>query len=1026
LAPESLAQEYWQQEVNYVMDVTLENDLRTVTGTIDIQYINNSPDTLFELYLKTFPNAVQRGSYADYKRRLYNDYSLARLEPEQEARLQLFQREGAPVMYRAFDVDNTIATVLLAEPLPPEGVLELSFDFVTILPDPAELRMGLDSGVIKAAYWYPQVCVYDRKFGWVNAQYLGWGECYGDYGRFDVTITAPADQIVAATGVCVNEEEVLPPALQEKLHISNYIGKTESVWPDPGLDAHDTKTWHYVAENVNDFVWTASNRFCLDADTIMGVKVVAYPLRHRAKKWQYAVSIGKQSIETYSELIYPYQWPVIRICDAYSGMEYPMLTNCGGGSPSPYFNLLLYHEIGHQWFMGQVGSNAIDRPFLDEGFTTLLEHVAMERYLGRVGNINLPKNWYERTFAPLDEDRMRRGFRPLLLLMKQGLDRPIIYTSYDQGIEYWPYRVSAYYKTVAMHYSLRSILGDSAYFDALHKYFDEWVFRHPYEDDFTRSMEAATGIEFDNYLDQWYYSRDRLDYAFSGHQSKKLDRTYEHTIRLERKGDFVAPVDVAVIWEQGDTTFYTVAPEGMNFAKPGYVLLPTWHQFRRPEPRYEFTVKAARSIEKIVVDPHNLLMDIDRLNNASGIIPPVEVRLENLIYDRTPVNKYALRWRPDLWYDDPNGVQAGLHLHGSYLETENRFSLDARMGTRSGEPFVDFTWSNPFTPFGSFSTTDQRFLWTAKRTFYRFGYEKQFRKWYERPDRELFRLDIAYSNLQGDQPTRLDPLPSNVVKYLPDPTWDATHTVHARLTVGFLRTFRYGSWYFLDCQSIGGYEEYDFSADDNRQRAFYENQFFLGIDLSNTHRTWLSLVLEYLSTTGDPPSQYVNHLSRAKSIDRYVHAPVFRFPGTFPTDWEDDFYVTNGRVRGYQDRVIYLRDFAGWSLELTPPDVLPYGWLSVVPLVGNWLGKADQLVFVDGGRASFDKKEDLYPAPIRNNEPEDGSFYLSAGLSVSFPPIRGKNHIRLDFPLYLSEPLPGNNEFDFRFSVAWILPSLLE
>ncbi|HEX2896750.1 MAG TPA: M1 family aminopeptidase, partial [candidate division Zixibacteria bacterium] len=515
-------------------------------------------------------------------------------------------------------------------------------------------------------------------------------------------------------------------------------------------------------------------------------------MRRKAKGWSMAVELGKQSIETFSEVMYPYQWPVIRICDAFSGMGYPMLTNCGGEGPSPRFSYLLYHEIGHQWFMGQVGSNQADRPFLDEGFTTHIEHIAVEKYLGRGNNFNVYDNWYQKKFEPPIEDRDERGFRPLLLTMKKGYDKPMVF-SYDQGEEYFPYRYSAYYKSAAMHYSLRSILGDSAYFKAMHHYCSQWFFKHPYEDDFVKSMEEATGLELDQYLDQWFYSRHRLDYAFDGKKSTLIGSTYNHKIKLKRPGLFVAPIDLAVIWETGDTSFYTVAPEGMRYQKLGYELLPDWEQFRRLNDKYECTFTSDKKIKKVVLDPYHLLIDIDRTNNQSGLWWPTEVRLDNLKYDRTPVWQYALRLRPDIWYDIPNGVQLGFHAHGSYLEIEKKFSLDARIGTKSERGLFDLEVSKPFEPFGNNSIVSNRILRADRRTFWSNVYEKKFKPLFARTDFDLIRLELNYLNLSGSQDDRFDPLPNDAVKYLPESTWDAAETEYAVVKLGRMRTFRYGS-----------------------------------------------------------------------------------------------------------------------------------------------------------------------------------------------------------------------------------------
>ncbi|HEX2896749.1 MAG TPA: hypothetical protein VHP63_01700 [candidate division Zixibacteria bacterium] len=226
----AFSNDYWQQEVNYKMSVALQKDLRTIDGTIEIEYINNSPDSLDRLYIKAFPNAIQRDSYADQKLRRMNDYSFANLKPEEEGLLELKESTAANKPYVKLTQDNTIYTVQLAKALSPGDTLYLTFDFKTVLPSPHNMRMGLEQNTTKAAYWYPQVCVYDRKMGWVNSQYINWGETYGDFGKFDVKITVPENQVVAATGILVNEKEVLPDSLKKLLHISSFT-KPKEEWP---------------------------------------------------------------------------------------------------------------------------------------------------------------------------------------------------------------------------------------------------------------------------------------------------------------------------------------------------------------------------------------------------------------------------------------------------------------------------------------------------------------------------------------------------------------------------------------------------------------------------------------------------------------------------------------------------------------------------------------------------------------------------------------------------------------------------
>jgi hypothetical protein len=1011
------AADYWQQQVNYLMDITLHPDLRTITGSMEVEYINNSPDTLRVLYIKAFPNAIQRGSYADLKQRKDNDYSFAALAPENEGKLSLTALSTSMTPVKRLIVDNTIITVELESPIFPHDTAEFSFEFTTVLPSPHSMRMGLFRGVTKASYWYPQVCVYDRKLGWNNSQYLGWAECYGDFGTFDVRISAPENQIVAATGVLVNEDEVLSPTFRAKLDRANFVGPT-ATWPKFSYDTTRTKTWHYLAEKANDFTFVSSSQFCLDSGSANGVPITVYALRYHAKAWGNTVTLAKEVMETLSELYHPYAWPVMRLVDCFSGMEFPMLVQIGGDGSSPGFHVVVYHEIAHNWFMGQVGSNQTDRPFLDEGFTTHAEHVVMEKYLGRDGNMDEFETWYARKFAPHDEDRDERGFRPLLLMTKRGYAKPMVF-SYDQGEEYFPYRVSAYYKTAAMHYALRSILGDSAYFRAMQDYCREWFFKHPYEDDFRESMEKSTGMKLTPYLDQWYYGLQTLDYAYVGRKTVKTDRGFEHTITLANKGRFVSPIDVAVIFEQGDTTLYTVAPEGMEFAKPGCVLLPTWNQFRRFDDRYSFTVRAQRQIRQVVVDPFNLLTDINRLNNRSGV-PPVEVRLDNMKYDRTPVDKYALRLRPDLWYDEPNGPQIGLHSHGSYLEVDEKFSLDARVGAKSGRAVVDFKYQTPYPRNHPALTFSQRYLLADHRFWSSLAYQFRFQPMYSRPDNEYVRFEFNALRVGGEQGNRLDPLPGDVAPYLSDPNWDAGWSIHLALKTGGLKTFRYGDISVSSSNLIGRYE------DGGQSRSWAETRNLATLNLTHRTKTWLCARAEIMGQGGEPPSEFIYHLTREQALRTFLESQVFRSPGTFPTRWNDWFYLDGARVRGYQNRAIYLmRSYAG-SIELTPPDLLPYRWLRVLPLVGKFFAKVDQSFFVDAAAITMFHDENRYRFPIAASEtqlePGKNDFFMSAGVSLSVPPVWSVHRVRVDFPIYLNKPVAGEKKLAFRTSVAWILP----
>jgi hypothetical protein len=49
--------QYWQQEVNYRIDVTLKDADNSLDGFEKLEYINHSPDTLKFIWFHLWPNA---------------------------------------------------------------------------------------------------------------------------------------------------------------------------------------------------------------------------------------------------------------------------------------------------------------------------------------------------------------------------------------------------------------------------------------------------------------------------------------------------------------------------------------------------------------------------------------------------------------------------------------------------------------------------------------------------------------------------------------------------------------------------------------------------------------------------------------------------------------------------------------------------------------------------------------------------------------------------------------------------------
>ena len=53
---------YWQNRADYTLKISFDPQSRLLSGTVAIDYTNNSPDTLSEVNFKLYPNLYKKGS----------------------------------------------------------------------------------------------------------------------------------------------------------------------------------------------------------------------------------------------------------------------------------------------------------------------------------------------------------------------------------------------------------------------------------------------------------------------------------------------------------------------------------------------------------------------------------------------------------------------------------------------------------------------------------------------------------------------------------------------------------------------------------------------------------------------------------------------------------------------------------------------------------------------------------------------------------------------------------------------------
>lgn len=665
---------YWQQDVQYKIYATMNEDSNVIEGAEELTYWNNSPDTLTYVYFHMYQNAFVKGSYLEH----------LELENKVKTMMGPNESEGRGIAVKditadGHDVktvlDNTILKVYLPAPLYPGGrtAFKMSFDtWYDVGATRRRMKMYPAWGFMhyNGCQWFPKISVYDRMHGWDTYQHLN-REFYGDYGLYDVTLDFPNNYIVEATGVLQNRKEMLPDTLREKLDIKNFANKKWNEPPStiiPYIKGR-RKQWHFIGNNVHDFAFTADPSYRIGTAYWNGIECVGIVQEPHAAGWQNAPDYITKIIKTFSEDIGMYCYPKIVAADAADGMEYPMITLDGGSEPG--YRSLLTHEIGHNWFYGQVGNNETYRAAMDEGFTQFLTAWGLVRIDGEYAVGGKPKSAYRRRFydpTPVVDGVVLNRYT---LEALHHDETPLNTHSDDfkgalgQGGGYG----TVYFKTASMLYNLQYVLGDTLFKATMHHYFEQWKFAHPYFEDFRASVIQFTHVDLSWFFDEWFETTKTLDYSVGG--IRRISGTDSFAINFERKGEMQMPIDFTVTAKSGNKYNFYV-PNTWFAKQTTAVTLPKWYGWGKLNPEYEAHVYVPSGIRSVQIDTTYRLADKDMVDNyrTRGLLvrkDAIETKLDGGLAPRLDRRQYRLDWRPDVWWNPIDGVKAGLHVEGDYL-----------------------------------------------------------------------------------------------------------------------------------------------------------------------------------------------------------------------------------------------------------------------------------------------------------------------------------------------------------------------
>jgi hypothetical protein len=668
-----LPTDYWQQDVYYNIKARIDDKVQKLDGQLSLQYVNNSPDALTDIYFNLYQNAFTPNSY------LHNRRELSRLETKfgENERLRGgtvikdLQVNNKKVEYT---IDNTILHIKLDKPLQSGSIMKFDIEFTTYWDndDQGNIRRrmktfrhgGKDNKEFlhfDGVHWYPRIAVYDRKFGWNINPHLG-KEFYGDFGVFNVELSFPKEYVVEATGKLMNPEEVYPGDLRQRLDISNFKERKPYSYPIKADGSY--KTWRYVAHNVHDFAFTADPTYRIGEVDYKGIQCIALAQEEHAYRWQETAAYVARLIETYSNDFGMYEYPKMVAADARDGMEYPMLTLNSGLWPGHRY--VIAHEVGHNWFFGMIGNNETYRASLDEGFTQFLTAWSLRKE-------------YKVTSRPngVDDGVVYAGYMQHVSTentARLNIHSDHFHSAQGHGGGYG----QVYYKTATMLYNLQYILGDSLFLESMKNYVATWKFAHPYWEDFRQSIIDYTKADLNYFFDQWIETTSTIDYRIK--KVKPIKGTDSSQIVLERLG-MSMPLDVRVTYADGSKKDYYI-PNSYFEKKTWAETSPRWVGWDDVNPTYVLKVEG-NAIKDVQIDPSGRLADVNLLDNKKKM--PVRLEYDKWQGDDFHWRSYIVKYRPALWYNAIDGLKVGLYSKGHYYN--KRHAYEARVWYNTGLQF---------------------------------------------------------------------------------------------------------------------------------------------------------------------------------------------------------------------------------------------------------------------------------------------------------------------------------------------------
>ncbi len=487
---------YWQQQVDFKINVSLNDELHTLSGFEKIDYYNNSPDTLKFIWIHLWPNAYKNDRTAFSDQMLKNgstEFYFSNNENRGYINRLDFTVNNSKAKIEDHPQHQDIIKLLLTVPLLPGEKCIIQTPFHIKLPYNFS-RSGHIGQSYQITQWYPKPAVYDKN-GWHPMPYLDQGEFYSEFGNYQVQITIPQNYVVAATGSLQDEEE--KEWIKKRKSFKSEIKNPKENIPS----SSQTKTLHYLQNNVHDFAWFADKRFKTKIDTLhlssgKIIDVEAFYFEKNEILWKNSIQHIKEAIFTKSNWIGEYPYNVVSVVDNAAdipgGMEYPTIALLNSGGSEAGLQSVINHEVGHNWFYGILANNERVYPWMDEGMNSYYDKRFEAQYFStKDGSKFLQKETFVQKRMPYYPEKMF-----LQNLIKTKKDQPI--NNISEIFSWLNYNLFAYEKAAEWMQYLENQLSKTVLDSCMKVYYSTWSFKHPYPDDFKKILEEVSGKNLDS------------------------------------------------------------------------------------------------------------------------------------------------------------------------------------------------------------------------------------------------------------------------------------------------------------------------------------------------------------------------------------------------------------------------------------------------------------------------------------------------------------------------------------------------